>query len=89
MTKAKTITAKEFDARAEAGEDMAEFFDADTGTKRFNVDMPIKALRELDAEAARLGVARQALVKLWLGERLDEVRRERAAESDRTAAKRA
>lgn len=78
MTKVnkQKITAEEFDAKAEAGENVSEFFDADSGTKRFNVDMPIWALRELDAEATRRGITRQSLVKGWLIDQLDALRKQ-------------
>lgn len=79
MAKTKKISAKEFDKRAAAGEDVSEHFDFNAGTKRFNLDMPIWALRELDAEANRQGVTRQSLVKIWLIERLDAIKLERGA----------
>jgi len=77
----KQISAKEFDRKAEAGEDVSEYFDFNEGTKRFNVDLPIWALRALDAEANRQGVPRQSLVKMWIVERLDAIRREKAGKS--------
>ena len=39
--------------------------------KRVNVDFPGWVVAALDREAARLGVTRQALVKLWIAERID------------------
>jgi hypothetical protein len=38
--------------------------------KRVNVDFPTWVVEALDREARRLGVTRQALVKLWIAERL-------------------
>ena len=39
--------------------------------KRVNVDFPAWVVHALDREARRLGVTRQALVKLWIAERLE------------------
>lgn len=72
----KKISAKEFDAKFEAGEDISEFVDwskmrrPGRETRRVNVDFPGWVVEELDREARRLGVTRQALVKLWIAERL-------------------
>ena len=47
----------------------------DLETKRVNIDFPIWMINALDKEAARLGVARQAIVKTWMAEKLDQTRR--------------
>ena len=39
--------------------------------RRVNVDFPAWVIEALDREARRLGLTRQALVKLWIAERLD------------------
>jgi hypothetical protein len=39
--------------------------------KRVNVDFPIWMIDRLDREASRLGVPRQSLIKVWIGERLE------------------
>jgi len=38
--------------------------------KRVNVDFPVWMIQSLDKEAKRLGVPRQAIIKIWLAERL-------------------
>ena len=38
--------------------------------QRVNIDFPAEFLMEIDREARRIGVARTALIKLWLSERL-------------------
>ena len=38
--------------------------------KRVNVDFPLWMIHQLDKEAKRLGVARQAIIKVWVAERL-------------------
>ncbi|MDA0688233.1 MAG: CopG family transcriptional regulator, partial [Proteobacteria bacterium] len=40
--------------------------------KRVNVDFPTWMIDSLDKEAARLGVTRQSIIKVWLAERLEE-----------------
>lgn len=38
--------------------------------KRINVDFPVWVVESLDREAARIGVTRQSIIKVWLVERL-------------------
>ncbi len=40
--------------------------------KRVNVDFPLWMIHLLDKEARRLGVSRQAVIKIWLAERLEK-----------------
>jgi hypothetical protein len=71
------MKATEFDQRFDEGEDITEFLDLDKATrpglkiKRVNVDYPEWMVQSLDKEATRLGVTRQALIKMWTAERLD------------------
>jgi hypothetical protein len=71
------ITAEEFDRRFDDGEDMSDYLDWSTAvrpneaTKRVNVDMPVWMILRLDREATHRGVSRQALIKMWLAERLE------------------
>lgn len=70
------------------GEDMTPFIRMDTirrvgrqdGRKRVSIDMAGEALDRLDAYAEEYDVPRQALVKMWLMERMNE-------EDDRKAAR--
>lgn len=39
--------------------------------KRVNVDFPAWMVEALDAEASRIGVTRQSIIKVWLAERLE------------------
>jgi hypothetical protein len=74
----KAISAEEFDRRFDAGEDMADYIDWSSArrpgleTKRVNVDFPPAMLALLDAQAKQRGVTRQALIKMWLADRLDQ-----------------
>ena len=40
--------------------------------RRVNVDFPGWIIDSLDAQASRLGVTRQSVIKLWIAERLKE-----------------
>lgn len=72
------ISAEEFDRRFDDGEDMGDYIDWSKATrpgqklKRVNVDFPQSMVAKLDAEAQRRGVTRQALIKMWLSDRLDQ-----------------
>lgn len=41
--------------------------------RRVNVDFPEWMVASLDKEAARLGVTRQSIIKVWLAERLEHL----------------
>jgi hypothetical protein len=72
----RSITVEEFDRMFDDGEDISDFIDRSRLTrpalvpKRVNVDFPTWMVNRLDAEAARLGITRQAVIKTWIGERL-------------------
>ena len=77
MSAKKTASAEELDRMFDAGEDMTDYFDWSKArrpgleAKRVNVDFPQWMVARLDAEAKRRGVTRQALIKMWLAEKLD------------------
>lgn len=75
----KRVTAEELDQKMERGEDLSDYFDMDAATKKVNLDIPVWALKELDREANRRGVARQALLKMWITDRLDAIREKKAS----------
>ena len=60
-------------------EDITQYFDWSRARrpgleqKRVNVDFPNWVVDKLDAEAQRLGITRQSLIKYWIAERLDEI----------------
>jgi len=80
----KKITAEEFDAKFDNGEDIDEYLDfstttklkdmkkVKTETKKVNVDFPEWVIESLDKEAQRIGVTRQSIIKVWIAERLKE-----------------
>ena len=42
-------------------------------TRRVNVDFPLWVVDALDREAKRIGVGRQAVIKTWIVQHLDEM----------------
>ena len=70
------MKARDFDKEFDEGKDISEHLDRSKAKrpeleqKRVNVDFPIWMIRLLDKEAARLGVPRQSIIKIWLAERL-------------------
>jgi len=75
----KAIKSEEFDKRFERGESIIDHLELNKArrpnlkTKRVNVDFPIWIVNALDREAMRLGLTRQALIKLWIAERLEKI----------------
>ncbi len=74
----KAIKSEEFDKRFEREESIIDYLELNKArrpnlkTKRVNVDFPIWIVNALDREAMRLGLTRQALIKLWIAERLEK-----------------
>ena len=71
----KKISAKEFDKIFEEG-DITPHLNLKTikihnPVQRINVDFPQEMLGRVDREAARIGVPRTSLIKMWVAERLD------------------
>jgi len=77
----KTITAEEFDRLADEGKDITPYLDLESAVfvrpkiRRVNVDFPEWMVQKLDEEAMKMNVSRQAVIKMWLRERLDPRRR--------------
>lgn len=80
-TRRPRITAEQFDAKFDAGEDILAYLDLDKarifapGEERLdltptkvNVDFPRWMVDRLDMAADRVGVPRQSLIKMWLAE---------------------
>ena len=51
--------------------DLSKAFRPGQQQKRVNVDFPVWMIDRLDREAGRLGVPRQSLIKVWIGEHLE------------------
>ena len=80
----KKIKAKDLDKAFDRGDDISEFLDTSKSkrinheVRRVNIDFPHWVVTDLDREATRLGVTRQALVKMWIAEKLDNKAKEAA-----------
>jgi hypothetical protein len=79
----RTITVEEFDKMFDdASDEIDEFVDWSTlkpvypKPRRVNVDFPPLMVHDLDVVASARGVTRQALIKMWLADKLDEHRRQ-------------
>ncbi len=70
------MKAQKFDEKFEAGEDLTNDLDfskarrVNQQSKRVNIDFPFWVVDGLDKQAKRLGITRQALVKVWIAEKL-------------------
>ena len=69
----KRIRDEAFDKKFDRGEDISKFLDLKKATvvQRVNVDFPAWMVGMLDHEAIKLNVSRQAIIKMWIRERLD------------------
>ena len=71
------MKATSFDKKFEDGEDITAHLDLSQArrpeqeAKRVNIDFPVWVVQKVDKEARRLGVSRQALLKIWVAERLE------------------
>jgi macrodomain Ter protein organizer (MatP/YcbG family) len=72
------MKAEEFDKKFDTGEDITRYLEFSkarrpgTEQKRVNVDFPVWMIQRLDREARRLGVARQALIKMVIARHIEE-----------------
>ena len=72
----KTVKAESLDRAFDAGRDVTAALDLSKARRpgrqqrRVNVDFPVWMIDSLDAEAGRLGVTRQSVIKVWIAERL-------------------
>ncbi len=75
------MKAKKFENDFDSGKDITCSLDLskikrpNQTQKRVNVDFPTWMIEALDKEAARLGVTRQSIIKVWLAERLETLAR--------------
>ena len=75
--KVKPISAEEFDRKFDEGEDIMPYLDFKKAVfvNRVNVDFPAWMINRLDREATKLNVSRQAIIKMWIHDRLMSPRR--------------
>lgn len=71
------MKAEEFDKKFDRGEDIGKYLDLSKARrpgreqKRVNVDFPTWMIQALDREAERLGIARQALIKVVIAQHIE------------------
>lgn len=72
----KTVTAASLDTMHDAGVDLSAHMDLagarrpGRDVQRVNVDFPVELLQEIDRQARRLGVSRQAFIKIRIADSL-------------------
>lgn len=75
-SRTRALAAGQLDAMHDAGVDLSAHMDLAKGVRpgravqRVNVDFPVDLLREIDQEARRLGVTRQAFIKVRMADAL-------------------
>lgn len=71
------MKASELDRRFDDGDDIGDVIDwrsaqrINQEPRRVNVDFPAWMVAAMDRESDRLGISRQALIKVWIAERLE------------------
>lgn len=73
--KNKNMSASDFDAAFEDG-DVAEYLDVKSAKARYpmqriSIDFPRNIIEEVDLEAAKIGVTRTSLIKIWVAEHVN------------------
>ena len=75
-SKKKKLSADEIAEKAMSGEDISQFFtnkgEMKPPIQRVNVDFSLDMLKELDDLARELNISRQAIIKAYLRQSLDQ-----------------
>ncbi len=74
LSNTKKIKAKDFDQAFDHG-DVSNFLNQNTvkvkyPMQRISIDFTQNIIEDVDQEAARVGVTRTSLIKIWIAERL-------------------
>jgi hypothetical protein len=86
----KATRAEDLDVFFDEGKDISTYLDTAAARrsgheqKRVNVDFPVWMVVSLDRVAAKLGIPRQSLIKVWIADRLES----RAARPEARGSKR-
>jgi hypothetical protein len=68
------ISAKMLDKKFDDNkEDILQYFDTGSASRRILVDFPEWMIESLDNEANHLGISRQAVIKFWINEKIREI----------------
>lgn len=75
--KAKKMTVKDFDEHFDQGKSLKGLVDFKkvSTTRLVNVDIPEWALESIDEEAIRRGVPRKSLLKMWIIDKVDHLKK--------------
>jgi len=71
------MKARDLDKKFDSGESITQHLDVSKARRpeyeqrRVNVDFPVWMINSLDKEAKRLGIARQALIKMLVSEHIE------------------
>jgi len=71
------MKAEDLDKKFDSGENITQYLDVSKARrpeyeqKRVNVDFPVWMINSLDKEAKRLGIARQALIKMLVSAHIE------------------
>lgn len=77
--KSRTTDIEAIAERAEMGKDVSEHFTGEyTAKQRVNIDFPLSLLKAIDVECKRVGVTRQAWIKMACDDRLRQMQMPRA-----------
>ena len=77
ISASRALAAESLDAMHDAGVNMSAHLDLGNAKRpgrevqRVNVDFPVELLQEIDRRARRLGVTRQAFIKVRLADSLE------------------
>lgn len=71
----KNTNKTNLEERFDQGDSILDYFETDYAVKRVSLDIPQWAIVDLDKEAKRRGLARQALIKHWIIDKLDEIKK--------------
>ncbi|OLD17069.1 MAG: hypothetical protein DMG17_08935 [Acidobacteria bacterium] len=93
LKRKKPVSADSIGKRAERGEDVSRYF-TNAGrmmppVQRVNVDFAQDMLNELDVAARELNVSRQAVIKIFVRQALNQHYMAQKAKEDKAAMKRA
>ncbi len=77
------MKAKDFDKTFDNGDDISDLLDLSSATRpgsqaeTVGVDFPLWVIEALDQEAARNGVSREAIITLWISQRIERERQKK------------
>ncbi len=75
----RPIKTDELDKKFDDGKSILDAIEPNTikskhSMQRLSIDIPKEIIETLDHEAARIGVTRTSLIKVWLSEKLDALK---------------